>query len=91
MLNRQMSRIVWGNRALRPVDKLVLLALVQLCPFDSDRAITPLRYLAHLTCLGIPAVHRSVRTLEAGGYITRYQHHRRAPTEYVVHPHLATR
>lgn len=77
---------IWHNRSLRPLDKLTLLALARLCPDRSDRCLASLRYLSAMLNMDPGTVHRSIRTLEEQGYITRYQRHRRAPTEYTLHP-----
>ena len=84
-MNRVLTIQIW-NKRLRPADKLVALALAQLCRPDSDRCHASLRYLAAMTRYNPNTVHASIRSLEDQGVISRYQAHRRAQTEYTLHP-----
>lgn len=84
-MNRTLNVQIWHDKRLRASDKLVALALAQLCRWDADTCSASLRYLSAMTGLTADAVHRHVLALESMGILTRYQRHRRAPTEYTLH------
>lgn len=85
-MNRVLTFQIWHNRASAPSCKLVALALAQLCDRDADRCHASIRYLSVMTGLNRNTVLACVHQLESMGLITRYQAHRRAPTEYTLHP-----
>ena len=85
-MNRVAAYQIWHDRTLRASDKLVALALAQLCPWNDRTCSASLRYLSVMTGLTPDGVHRHILKLEASGHITRFQAHRRAPTEYTLHP-----